>query len=392
MSTAKIQSLLASLRELTQQPPEDDKLRTQLSEALSSAQVAVERPLDTVHRISFIPLQLFMTKIAVDLKLFETLVSQGRSMSVQELAQKTGAQDVLLGRILRYLAAFNLVSETGVDQFEATPVTQTLTVPGFAAGIKHHFDIQLPAWVDLPDFLAAGKYQNPSDHKHTAFQRVHHTDQTVFTWFTTQPGYFADFSAWMAAQRKGQRTWLDTFPLERLVKAAHTEAPLFVDVGGSVGHQCVALVKRLPQLVGRVVLEDLAPVIANALLHPRVERLAHDFWTPQPVTGASFYYLRNVLHDYPDDQCIKLLQLQRVAMGADSVLLVDELVRPATGAPRSFVDLDIAMMACLAAQERTREQFEHLFRSAGLYLEEVLPYETELGHSVMVAIPAADSD
>ena len=53
MSTSAIQSLLASLREVTQNPPEDDELRSQLSEALSAAQVTVESPLDTVHRISF---------------------------------------------------------------------------------------------------------------------------------------------------------------------------------------------------------------------------------------------------------------------------------------------------------------------------------------------------
>lgn len=78
-----------------------------------------------------------ITKIAIDLKLFEKLVAQKRSMSIQELAHATGAQDVLLGRILRYLAAFNLIAETGVDQFEATPITHALTVPGFAAGVKH---------------------------------------------------------------------------------------------------------------------------------------------------------------------------------------------------------------------------------------------------------------
>ncbi|KAE8408383.1 hypothetical protein BDV37DRAFT_278874 [Aspergillus pseudonomiae] len=50
-------------------------------------------------------LQLAMAKIAIDLNLLEALVSHGRSMSVQELAQATEAQDVLFGRILRYLAA-----------------------------------------------------------------------------------------------------------------------------------------------------------------------------------------------------------------------------------------------------------------------------------------------
>ncbi|KAK1142382.1 hypothetical protein N8T08_007934 [Aspergillus melleus] len=368
MSLTTTQTLLWCLDVVDQQPPEDNDLRNQLSQAFSHDLVKVESPLDTIHRLSFAPLQLAMTKVAIDLNLFEMLVSQGRSMSVHELAQATGAHDVLLGRILRYLAAFSLVAETSVDQFAATPVTQGLAVPGFAAGIKHHFDVQLPAWAALPDFLRESEYQNPSDRQRTAFQCAHHTDHTVFTWFMAHPELSADFSAWMAAQRNGERTWLDVFPLDRLVmKTAPTPAPLFVDIAGQ------ARSARGP-----------CPSRRSAVPHPRVERLAHDFWTPQPVTGATFYYMRNVLHEYPDAQCVKLLQLQLAAMGPDSVLLVDELIRPPAGAPRAFVDMDIAVMACLAAQERTQEQWEHIFRSAGLYLVEVLPYVARLGHSVMV--------
>lgn len=60
-------------------------------------------------------------------------------MSVQELAQATEAQDVLFGRILRYIAASVLIAATSVDHFEATPIAQALTVPGPAAGTKHQF-------------------------------------------------------------------------------------------------------------------------------------------------------------------------------------------------------------------------------------------------------------
>ncbi|KAE8381896.1 S-adenosyl-L-methionine-dependent methyltransferase [Aspergillus bertholletiae] len=385
MSTTEIQTLLSSLAVVGQQPPDDDELRSQLSQALSRALVAVERPVDTVHRLSFAPLQLAMTKVAIDLDLFKTLVLQGRPMSVMEIAQVIRADPVLVGRILRYLAAFSIISEASVNQFEATPLTHALTVPGLAAGIKHHFEVQLPAWAALPAVLAASEYQNPTDRQHTAFQRAHHTNETVFAWFMTQPRCFEDFNLWMAAQRPGQATWLDVFPLERLLTiTAPTPEAIFVDVGGGKGHQCAALVERLPQLVGRIVLEDLAPVVAHALPHPRVERLAYDFWTPQPVTGAAFYYLRNVLHDYPDDQCVTLLQLQCAAMRPGSTLLIDEIICPATGASRTVADLDIAMMACLAAQERTQDQWARLFQSAGMSLVETLTYVAESGHSVMV--------
>ncbi|GAB1205336.1 hypothetical protein APSETT445_004010 [Aspergillus pseudonomiae] len=84
-------------------------------------------------------MHLAMAKIAIDLNLLEALVSHGRSMSVQELAQAMEAQDVLFGRILRYLAAFVLIAATSVDHFEATPIAQALTLPWPAAGTKHQF-------------------------------------------------------------------------------------------------------------------------------------------------------------------------------------------------------------------------------------------------------------
>ncbi|OJJ98276.1 hypothetical protein ASPACDRAFT_44781 [Aspergillus aculeatus ATCC 16872] len=427
VSATETQALLANLAALRQEVPEDDDLRRQLSRALSQALVVVERPLETVHRLSFAPLQLTMTKVGIDLNLFEILVSKGEPMSLVELSQATGADPVLIARILRYLAAFHLLAETGVDRFQATPVTQALTVPGFAAGIKHHFEVQLPAWAALPAFLAATNYQTPSDRERTAFQQAHQTDQTVFAWFmggSAPPRLFEEFSLWMSAQRVGQPIWLDVFPLERLLTsataakatapttpttptatnsaaaaAAATSAspslpppPIFVDIGGGVGHQCVELLKRLPQLHGRVVLEDLAPVVAKALPHAGFERRAHDFWTPQPVVGAGFYYLRNVLHDYPDEQCVRLLGLQRAAMGAGSVVLVDEIVCPARGAGPAVVDMDITLLACLAAQERTLAHWTRLFRAAGLALVEVVPYVTEGGHSVMVLERLAEGD
>ncbi|KAI3394825.1 hypothetical protein diail_2162 [Diaporthe ilicicola] len=46
-------------------------------------------------------------------------------------------------------------------------------------------------------------------------------------------------------------------------------------------HQCAALAAAFPALRGRLVLQDMA----------------HDFFGPQPIKGARFYYLRNVLHD-----------------------------------------------------------------------------------------------
>lgn len=65
---------------------------------------------------------------------------------------------------------------------------------------------------------------------------------------------------------------------------------LFVDVGGAMGHQCVAFKQRYPDLKGRVIVQDQPQVISQIQANPlpgfeRIEAMAHDFFTPQPVKG-----------------------------------------------------------------------------------------------------------
>ncbi|PYH29860.1 S-adenosyl-L-methionine-dependent methyltransferase [Aspergillus neoniger CBS 115656] len=405
MAATDPEILLASLEELKCQLPTDEETQSRLSQALHHALMAIERPLDTVRRISFAPLQLTMTKVAMDLNLFELLVSDGRPKSLGELMELTGAQSLLLRRILRYLSGFDLVHEPKVDCFKASPATQALALPGFGAGINHHFEIQLPAWQTLPSFLAANEYRSPSDSSPTAFQQAHGTELTAFAWAMDKPHIFKEFSLWMTAQRHGQPTWMDVFPLDQLkcgrnnhtntqypeadVDGEEHEAPLFIDIGGGMGHQCFALVDRLGPELGtrrRIILKNIPAVLSHAISHPRIDRLVHDFWDPQPIWGASFYYMRNVLHDYPDDKCVQLLRLQSKAMAPDgsSSLLIDEIVFPETGAGPREVEMDLAMMACLAARERTKDKWDKLFRAARLSLFEVFTYASDLSQSIMV--------
>ena len=92
----------------------------------------------------------------------------------------------------------------------------------------------------------------------------------------------------MTANREGQDIFLDTYPIEEeLMRESNSETPLFVDVGGGFGHQCVALKSKLAKasIPGRIVLQDLPAVLAHAMHVEGVEHMAHDFMTEQPVKG-----------------------------------------------------------------------------------------------------------
>ena len=96
-----------------------------------------------------------------------------------------------------------------------------------------------------------------------------------------------DFAMWMSAQRIGKRSWLDVFPIELLEDdEGDPGTALFVDVGGGIGHQCLALKARIPGPTRRVILQDLPMVLARAEPAAGVDHMAHDFWAEQPVRGT----------------------------------------------------------------------------------------------------------
>jgi demethylsterigmatocystin 6-O-methyltransferase len=142
----------------------------------------------------------------------------------------------------------------------------------------------------LPDFLAERKYPDIVDAKDTAFQKAFNTDQDCFHWLATQPTRIANFMVLLTDERTPN--FLSTFPLEKELGSwsAEPEKALFVDIGGGMGHACIRLREKYPNQPGRVILQDLPPVLQAAQATQRlsgIETMPHDFHTPQPVQGAS---------------------------------------------------------------------------------------------------------
>jgi hypothetical protein len=55
----------------------------------------------------------------------------------------------------------------------------------------------------------------------------------------------------------------------------------------------------------------------------------HDFFTEQPVKGADVYFLRDVLHNWTDEEAIRILSLTRAAATSSSRLVIfDPIVTP----------------------------------------------------------------
>lgn len=86
------------------------------------------------------------------------------------------------------------------------------------------------------------------------------------------------------------------------------------------------------------------------------------------------YFLRNILHDWSDVYCRRILRPIVEAMGPESRLVVADIVQPEVGAVCKTQDarvraLDLTMLVMFNAKERSYEEREALFASVDERLE-----------------------
>jgi hypothetical protein len=188
---------------------------------------------------------------------------------------------------MRYLASFGAIKETARDEFTASHLAKNLAQPVTEAGISHCFETIGLQYQELPAFLKKTNYRNPTDPQHTVFQDAWKTDTTQFPWFSSHPDKLKYFNDYMALRRGPETSWLSVYPVEEEAKIRSDvpDAPLYVNIGGSIGHQCAQFKEKYPDLPGRVVLQDLDHSVQNALQTPGVENMVHNFFDPQPLEG-----------------------------------------------------------------------------------------------------------
>jgi hypothetical protein len=173
----------------------------------------------------------------------------------------------------------------------------------------------------------------------------------------------ANFAKAMKIQDLAPPSAVPPFPYEDAIPGFEVESKnsgsnvFLVDVGGGQGQYLDHLLKLHPCLPGHKILQDLPTVTAGVdQSSSSFEFMAHDFFTPQPIKGAKYYRLRGIMHDWPDNECIKIISQLRAAFKPGySRLLVHTYVVLEIGCPLREAMLDLNMWTC-CGMERTEHQ------------------------------------
>ncbi|KAK3181516.1 hypothetical protein K4F52_007226 [Lecanicillium sp. MT-2017a] len=173
----------------------------------------------------------------------------------------------------------------------------------------------------------------------------------------------------------------EIFRLEAVLEASFDWKALgkatIVDMGGSGGHDSFYLAEKFPEL--SIIVEDL-PEVQPAFnkhqpeaLKDRVTFVAHDFFKPQTVQPDVFL-IKLILHDWPDEECVKILKGLVPAMRPGSrVFFLDYVGRQESedGQPPMPLSIqqmgtatDLRMMALFNAEERPAEAWRAIFKAA----------------------------
>ncbi|KAL9617509.1 MAG: hypothetical protein Q9160_007720 [Pyrenula sp. 1 TL-2023] len=316
-------------------------------------------------------------KIGKDLGLYEKWHEHGdKEMTSEQLAKIVGF------RLLRHLAANHLLEEPAVGVFKPTKFTLALLEPVFGEWINHIYDAIIPCFFNLPEYFSKTGYKAPLDPADGVFQYAKSCKgRDMFDYYKSNPREGASFNHVMGGVMAHQASWLDIFPHERLLQTADPDTPLLVDVGGNVGHDMGRFYEAHPETAARLYLEDRPEVVKLSKVPNPVNKIGHDFFTPQPIKGARAYYLHGVLHDWPDEPALKILQHLASAMTPGySTLLIHDHIAPGPSADANEImastgpvtthphttAYDLVMMVMVAGKERSEAKWRELLERVGL--------------------------
>lgn len=294
----------------------------------------------------------------VKLGVFDIVSS--KPMSQVEIAKELALDPALLYRLLRALASIGLLREDHDRRFSITSLGKLLRSdnPQTLRGVilleegPEHYAI----WKHLTAMIRDGKQDG----------FVREFGQRIFEYAAEHPSYAEVFNQAMSSYSVNQTRWV----LEALDGYDFSKIRHLCDVGGGHGHLLCSLLLSHPHLKGTIlemerVIQDKTLLWANkmGIGEDRCNYLYGDMFNE--VSSADAYFMKMILHDWDDKECLKILStIQRAAPTGARLFIVEHVV-PEPETPHFSKLFDIHMLCALTGKERTEEEYLALLKQAG---------------------------
>jgi SAM-dependent methyltransferase len=291
-------------------------------------------------------------------------ILHGGAATAEAVAEEVGAEPRAMRRLLRALASVGVFAAVPPDLFTTTPLSDRLRdAPGTLRNmfIAETDDVHWRSWLRLGDAVRTG-----------APQPLATTGMSVFDYYNHHREDGEQFGRAMqdvsAMVARGVLENYDFSPFKTIV-----------DVGGGNGTLLISILQKHPGAAGLLIdLSYMGPQahrnINDASLGDRCRFEAGDFF--KAVPAGDLYVLKFILHDWDDEDCVRILeQCRRAANPGGHVLVIEMLVPDDNSSPMvGFMDLNMLVMT--GGLERTSGEYHGLMNRAGLRPTRISPTGT----------------
>jgi hypothetical protein len=279
-------------------------------------------------------------------------------LTLQDISKLRGWNEAKLLPILHGLAGIGILYHTPDHRFTLTPLgkvyreSHLLRLEAFLAG-----KILAPsAFGGLVYALETGE---------NGFEHVFGTN--FYDYLGSHPQYAATF---------GQYIGLLTKRITPIIVGSYDfgKSEQIVDVGGGNGTLLIDILKANPSTKGIVV--DKMPMavshITSANLSDRCQVVLSDFM--QEVPYGDLFILMQILHDFPEEQCIQILSTCLKSMKEQGkILIIEQILEDPITHMTPAVGQHLNMNFLLdGGRERTEPEYRELLQKAGFAVSKII--------------------
>jgi hypothetical protein len=293
----------------------------------------------------------------VKLGVFDYITSDPKNTS--DVAKELGLDPTLAYRLLRALGSMGFLREEPNSKFSMTSQGEFLQKnhPQTLRGVTlleegpEHYAI----WRHLPAMITDGQQNSfVREYGHKIFEYAHRNHEYGEVFNQAMSSYSASQTAWV----------LDALDGYDFSKIHH-----LCDIGGGQGHLLSNLLLKYPHMKGTVF--ELESVTKNneLLQAPKLgvkERCSYvggDMFIEVPSADA--YMMKMILHDWSDQECVKILSNIHVSSPEHAKVLIAEHIVPDPETPHFSKLFDIHMMCVASGKERTVDEYSRILEHAG---------------------------
>ena len=301
-------------------------------------------------------------------------VSSQDGTPVTELAAKTRTNPDALYRVMRALTTVGVFTELPGKKFKQTPTSELLksTTDTSMRGMA--------VWMSTPEYNAA--WSNVDKAGETGSECWSTTNgKPLFEYLETTPAMQTVYqTAMTAVTRTTAQTICSTFDF--------TPFSTICDIAGGCGTMLATALRTAPKAKGMLL--ETPTVTSNTQCidaalgdtKPRVTVVAGDMFKAETnFPKADVFMMKNVMQNWSDDRCKKILTncAKNLTKGG-KVVVFEQVMRDEPNTPTPTVWTDVQMLvATPGGRERTIDEFKSMLTAAGLKFDKVVTATTATG-------------